>query len=341
MSNKLTINRIAELAGVSKATVSRVLNGYPHIRPEVREKVQKVINETGYQPNQVARLLASDRSNIIGLVIPSGPQAVFTDPYFPALTQGVSQGTNQNNLTLALFIFHSEQEGYDTVKDILSAGLVDGLIITADHKGDSFIPQLVANEMPFVFIGRPDEAEGISYVDTNNVNGGYLATSHLIDLGYRRIATIASDQNSAGDDRLEGYRQALERHGIAFNTQLVAYGDYSLDSGYAAMIQLVHEKPDAVFVASDTMALGTLRAIRELELRVPHDIAVVSHDDLPPAVQADPPLTTVQQPIAKTGYMAVETLIQNISAGDSLPPQQIVLPNKLIVRASCGAVQLS
>ncbi len=341
MSNKLTIRHIAELANVSKATVSRVLNEYPHVRPEVREKVQKVISETGYQPNNIARLLASDRSSIIGLVISASAQMVFSDPYFPALTEAISRGAADNNLILSLFVSYTEKQGRDTLNGILAAGLFDGLIITADHKGDAFVSQLQEADIPFVFIGRPSEAEGINYVDADNVKGGYLATSHLTSLGYGRIGTIASDQNTAGDDRLAGYRSALKERGIAIEEELLAFGDYSLESGYAAMKELIQRQPEAVFVGSDTMALGALRALREAGLRVPEDIALVSHDDLPPAIQADPPLTTVQQQIATTGQMAVEKLAQIIMTGKAYPAQHIVNPVKLIVRASCGAAQLN
>lgn len=337
MSNKLTIKRIAELSGVSKATVSRVLNGYPHIRPELRNRVQKVIDETGYTPNHVARSLASDRSNIIGLIIPSGPQAVFNDPYFPTLTEGIAQSVNQHNLVLALFVFQSENEGRDTINGILTAGLLDGLIITADQKGDLFIPQLIANEMPFVYIGRPDDSIKISYVDTDNFSGGYQATEHLIDLGYKKIATIASNMNSAGDDRLEGYRQALQKNAIVGDDRLIEYGDYSLESGYTAMKRLLSQEPEAVFVSSDTMALGAIRAIREYEMNIPDDIAMVGHDDLPPAVQANPKLTTIQQPIGETGRIAVEILTQIINSNDKTY-QQVVLPTKLIIRDSSATV---
>ena len=195
---------------------------------------------------------------------------------------------------------------------ILAAGLLDGLIITADYRGAVFIPQLQEAAIPFVFTGRPSEASGVNYVDADNLRGGYLATAHLIDLGYRRIATIASDQNTAGDDRLLGYRQALSEHDRPFDSQLVAFGDYTLESAYAAMKTLIPRQPDAVFVASDTMSLGALRALREAELRVPQDIAIVSHDDLPPATQADPPLTTVRQPIGRAGHIAVERLSEMI-----------------------------
>lgn len=337
---KVTISKIAELAGVSKATVSRVLNGYPHIRPELREKVQQVIAETGFQPHNVARLLASDRSNMIGLVIPSGPQAVFTDPYFPALTQGISQVSNQHQQTLALFIFHSEIEGRDTVQSILATGLLDGIIITADLKENAFMPELMASDMPFVLVGRPKNPDGINFIDVDNVGGGFMATEHLIKLGHRRIGTVASAQNASSDDRYAGYCQALETYNVPFDPQLVAVGDYTLESGYHAAKQLIPKKPDAIFVASDTMSLGVLRALREAGRRVPEDVAVVGFDDLPPAVQADPQLTTIRQPINLIGRLAVETLMEVIENHERLPRQEF-LSTELIVRASCGAVQLS
>ena len=339
MSSKITIQRVAELADVSKATVSRVLNGYPHVRPEVREKVQRVINETGYQPNNIARLLASDRSSIIGFVISSSAKTVFHDPYFPAITESVSDAAGDNGLIMALFMAHTDGQGHNTVNSILAAGLFDGLILTADAKGTSVFPQQAIPDIPLVFIGRPSEAEGVNYVDADNVQGGYLATRHLIDLGHRRIATIGSNRNASGEDRVIGYRRALSDAGLAFDERLVAFGDYSLESGYAGMRTLLPYKPEAVFVATDTMALGALRALREAGLSAPDDIALVSHDDLPPAVQADPPLTTVRQPIAKTGQLAVEKLARIIAQGGKAPAEKTVLPVSLVVRESCGAVK--
>ncbi len=343
---KLTIAKIAELAGVSKATVSRVINGYPHIRPQLREQVQAVITETGFQPNNVARLLASDRSYIIGLVIPKGTKAIFTDPYFPVLTNGISQVSNNNKLTLALFIFHSEKEGHDTIKSITSTGLLDGLILTTDRvtldrTTDPFIPQLIDHQLPFVLIGRPDTEHDIPYIDTDNLNGARAAMEHFIKLGHRRIATIASRQNPAGDDRFLAYRQVLQENDIPFDDSLVAFGDYTLDSGYEMMKCLLPAHPTAVFIASDTMALGSLRALQEAGLRVPEDIAVIGFDDLPPAAQAHPPLTTVHQPVELLGRMSVEMLLNIINSKHKVQsPEQVVLPCKLVVRASCGAAQI-
>jgi LacI family transcriptional regulator len=342
---KLTIAQIAELAGVSKATVSRVINGYPHVRPHLREQVQAIITETGFQPNNVARLLASDRSHIIGLVIPKGTKAVFTDPYFPVLTNGISQVSNNNKLTLALFIFHSEQEGHDTIKSITSTGLLDGLILTTDRvtldrTTDPFIPQLIDHQIPFVLIGRPETDQDIPFIDTDNYVGGRLAMEHFIQLGHRRIATVASQQNPAGDDRFMAYRDVLEENGIPFDESLVAFGDYTLDSGYQATKKLLPAKPTAIFVASDTMALGSLRALQEAALRVPDDIAIIGFDDLPPSAQAHPPLTTVRQPVEMLGGMSVEMLLNIVNNKDkNQSPEQVILPSELVVRASCGALK--
>lgn len=335
-TKNFTLDKIAKLAGVSPATVSRVVNNYPHIRPEVRERVNKIITETGFQPNLIARSLASNRSGIIGLVIPNSPGMVFTDPYFPKLIQGITQATNRTNLTLSLFLFQSKEEETRTIQSILSTGLLDGVIVTADRKEDSFVPRFVERGLPFVLIGRPETQLSMHYVDSDNVQGGYLATEHLLKLGRKRIATIASDQNTAGDDRCTGYLNALHDYGIPVDERLIGYGDFSMNSGYSAMKKLLAERPDAVFVGSDTMALGALRMIREAGLRVPDDISIVGFDDLPPALQADPPLTTILHPVEELGTAAVEALNTLLQTND-IPFTRKILPAKLVIRASCGA----
>lgn len=332
-AQKLTIKEIAKIVGVSKATVSRVLNDYPHISDDLRERVMTVVNETGYQRNHVARMLATDRSNMIGLVIPSGAESVFTDPYFPELTHSISRISRQLNQTLALFLCESEQEGVETIRSIFAHGLLDGIIITSDYKNNTFESDLKDADMPFIFIGRPQQLQDAPYIDSDNFNGGVMATRYLIEQGHQRIAVIRSDKNTSGDDRYKGYCQALEQHGITYDESLVAQGDYSMGSGTRCMYELLDAKPDAVFVTSDTMAFGALRALRERQVRVPEDIAIVGFDDLSPAIQADPQLTTVRQQIATVGELAVETLMQIIE-NPNKPPLQLSLPVELIVRAS-------
>lgn len=334
---KLTLEEVGKLAGVSRATVSRVINNTGNVDPVLRQRVEEVIQETGYRPNLVARSLASNRSNILGLIIPSVAQTLFADPYFPALIQGISQACNTNDYTLSLFIFHSPQEEAQVFNRALGSGLLDGLIVTTNRIEDPFFDQMIDRNLPFVYVGRPHNNLA-SYVDVDNVIGVLLAVKHLIRLGYQRIAHVAAPlDTTVGIDRKQGYENALIEAGMPVDENMIAVGNFSQDSGYVAMRHLLSKQPDAVFVASDTMALGAIQAIHSAGLRVPEDIAVVGFDDLPPAEKANPPLTTVHQPIIQSGRIAVETLLDILDAGAE-PPRHIILPTKLVIRASCGAL---
>jgi LacI family transcriptional regulator len=334
---RLTLEEVGKLAGVSRATVSRVINTPENVSPELRARVQRVIAETGYQPNLAARSLVSRRSNIIGLFIPSVARILFTDPYFFVLIHGVSQACNAHAYTLSLFIIHSREEEQQVYQNATGTSLIDGLIIKTEHTDDPYIARLLSQRIPFVYIGRPREPAHVNFVDADNVGGAALAVTHLLQLGRQRIATILPNQKLAvGPDRLAGYTSALEQHGHAVDERLIAYGDFSRRSGYRAMWQLLAHRPDAVFVASDMMALGAIQAIRAAGLRIPDDIALVGFDDLPHAATADPPLTTIRQPITRTGTVATQTLFDIL---DRTPetPQHIILPVELVIRASCGA----
>ena len=213
----LTLEKIGELAGVSRSTVSRVINDHPNISTEVRERVERVIAETGYQPNRAARSLASNRSNTIGLVIPNIVNAVFTDPYYPRLTQGISAACNRLDQTLALFLFHTLEEERTAMQRFTRNNLLDGLVFTADNVDSPFVSKLLERDIRFVYIGRPTtkHSDRVTYVDVDNAAGAHMATSHLIKLGHNRIAQIATVHNTAGIDRDKGFRQALEDHGFA------------------------------------------------------------------------------------------------------------------------------
>ncbi|MBN2303270.1 MAG: LacI family DNA-binding transcriptional regulator [Anaerolineae bacterium] len=332
-TKKLTLDDIGALAGVSRATVSRVINDYPHITPEVRERVQKVIVETGYKPNKIAQSLASNRSGIIGLVIPHAVQTILTNPYFLHLINGITQTTNACGLNLSLFLFHSMNEEVQMARSLFYTNLIDGLIITADRKENPFVKQVIQHDIPFVFVGRPQIKVPISYVNVANVMGAYLAAEHLINLGRRRLAIIMCDHNTAGDDRYKGFRQALDDYHIEIDPQRIVRGDFSLESGYVAMQQLFPTVPDAVFAASDMMALGAQRAIRQAGLIIPDDIALVGFDDLPQSALAEPPLTTIRQPIEDLGIEAVNLLNEMLCQKIGLP-RQIILPVELVLRAS-------
>jgi LacI family transcriptional regulator len=333
---KLTIRQVAALAGVSRSTVSRVLNDHPNVSPQTREQVLQVITETGFQPHPIARSLSNRRADILGLVIPVTIRSLLVDPFFPRLMQGVTQGCNRHDYTLTLFLLHTLEEEAKLYPRISQRQFLDGVILTATRTGDPLVPQLLADQMPFVLQGRHEDPR-VSFVEVDNVTGAYTAVTHLVRLGRSRIGLIAGPSDSlASEDRTRGYLDALQERRLPVIEPLMLHGDFTEASGYEAMQRLLPREPDAVFVASDTMALGALRALREDGKRVPDEIALVSFDDMPQAATADPPLTTVRQPIRRVGELAVEMLIDILENGDA-PARRLILPTELVIRASCGS----
>jgi len=330
---ELTLEKIAEKAGVSRSTVSRVVNQHPNVRDEVRERVQRVIAETGYQPHAAARSLASRRTYVIGLVIPRSVQHFFGDPYFPRLTQGIAEACNLADYTLSLFLLHSENVERKLIPRISSRGMLDGVIIQSTHLRDNVISEISQGQVPFLVAGRPTNAPNASYIDVDNISGAAKAVNYLISIGRKRIATVTGSlETAAGADRLTGYRQALEQAGRVFDGALVTEGDFSEQSGYAAAVRLLASHPDAIFCGTDMMAIGVLRRLREQGLRVPEDISVVGYDDLPPAQMADPPLTTIRQPIRRFGMKAVETLLDILDHPERGQVRLVLDETELVVR---------
>jgi LacI family transcriptional regulator len=333
----LTLVDIAKQAGVSRSTVSRVVNDDPNVSDPIRNRVRQVIQSTGYQPHAAARMLASQRSWMIGLVLPRTVSSFFTDPYFPRLTQGVAQACNQHNLTLGLFLLASKEDEERIFPRMSRQGLLDGVIVQTAQKGDKLLNRLIESDFPVLVAGRPFNTNGVSYIDVDNVQSTYEAVCHLIKLGYKRIATITGMMDSTvGIDRKAGYVKALQEHGRPVDNELIVVGDFTENSGYNAMKLLLPARPDAVFAASDTMATGAIRAVREAGLCVPGDMAFIGYDDLPIASLADFQLTTVRQPISQFGVQAVEALIDLIEHGTK-PSRKIIMETELVIRESCGA----
>ncbi|PKO14483.1 MAG: LacI family transcriptional regulator [Chloroflexi bacterium HGW-Chloroflexi-10] len=333
----LNLIKIAKMAGVSRSTVSRVLNDHPNVSDDVRERVQKIIRDTGYQPNLSARSLRSRRSNIIGLVLPQTMDTLFSDPYFPVLTQGVAQACNQYKKTLALFI---EGRDSDVVQRVTQDGLLDGFVIQSGKLQESFSDKLIDSNIPFVVIGRPD-IPGQSYIDVDNVKGAVLAVQHLQRLGYRKIAHITGDMDTfAGKDRLVGYRQAMQDSSLGLDENLILEGDFGEESAYLAAQSLAKQGVDAIFVGSDRMARSAIQALVEAGLRVPEDIGIIGYDDLSPAIAAHPMLTTVHQPVREFGYKAVEMLLEKLE-DEETPIRQLIVDVELVIRDSCGVRQRS
>ena len=335
----LTLEDIARQVGVSRSTVSRVVNGHPNVRDDVRKRVLEVIEHTGYHPNAAARTLASQRSRMIGLVLPRTVNSFFTDPYFPQFTQGIAQACNQSDYTLGLFLAGSREDEDKIFPRVSRRGFLDGVLVQSGHGliGDRLTARLIDANIPLVIVGRPSHPDGASYIDVDNVDAAYNAVSHLARLGYQRVATITGPASSTvGIDRREGYLRALAERGRIVEADLLTEGDFTEAGGYYAMQRLLPAKPDAVFAASDIMAIGAMRAIREARLSIPSDIALVGFDDIPLAALSDPQLTTVRQHVYEFGISAVELLTDLIENGLT-PRRRIIMATELVIRESCGA----
>ena len=328
-----TLEAVARRAGVSRATVSRVVNGSTSVAASIREAVNRAVEELGYVPNQAARSLVTQRTESIALILPETANRVFSDDlFFPAIIRGVGGELEAADKQLVLMMAGSEKS-HDRVERYAVAGHVDGVMFASMHGADPLPGTLVRLGIPVVCSGRPIGEASVPYVDVDHFGGVCSAVRHLVAAGRRRIATIAGPQDMvAGIDRLAGYRATLEESGLA---QHVAIGDFTRESGIAAMRSLLADDPalDAVFVASDMMAHGALLALKDAGRRVPSDVAVVGFDDFEISRYSDPPLTTVRQPIADMGRTMARQLLGLIN-GEAGLPDAVVLPTELIVRDS-------
>jgi DNA-binding LacI/PurR family transcriptional regulator len=326
-----TIDELAALSGVSRATVSRVLNG-GSVSDTTRRRVQAVVDQTNYRPNLAARSLASGgRSGVVGVVMHIDPHLLFRDPYFSQLMQGMSETFADESAGMMLWLGNRSKQ--ETLDRILAIGLLDGVIVTAHTLDDPLVDGLLESSLPTVLIGHRSADRTASYVDVDHVHAADAITTHLLGLGRRRVGHITGMRGTvAGEDRLSGYRRAMDRAHLPID-DLVVDGDFNEPSGAVGAGALLEHGVDAIFCANDATAVGALRVIQEHGLRVPEDVALAGFDDLDFAARLDPPLTTVRQGVREQGAEAARTLFQLIADRDGTP-RRVILPTELVIRQS-------
>ncbi|MFE6834242.1 LacI family DNA-binding transcriptional regulator [Streptomyces sp. NPDC057705] len=339
--NRPTLEAVAALAGVSRATASRVVNGGDGVRPHLADKVREAIRDLGYVPNHAARTLVTRRTGAVAVIIAEPEVRIFSDPFFSRQIRGISKELTAHDAQLVLMLVEDRGD-YDRIERYLAGGHVDGALAFSLHTDDP-LPAITRRiGMPTVYGGRPGwtagsgEQDGVAYVDADNRGGAQDAVRHLLALGRRRIAHIAGplDQTSAAD-RLSGYRDVLP----ADRPELFAEGDFTVVGGARAMAELLDRDPeiDAVFAGNDLMATGALQVLRERGRTVPGDVALVGFDDAEPVAEsADPPLTTVRQDVEGMGRMMAGLLMRTLNAGpdERTAPGPVITATTLVRRVS-------
>jgi DNA-binding LacI/PurR family transcriptional regulator len=326
-----TLEAVAVRAGVSRATVSRVVNGHASVAPEIRDAVLRAVDELGYVPNSAARSLVTQRTGCFALVVSEPPTRVFSeDPLFASVIRTVSVERDRAGGQVVLMLAGSA-ESHKRVERYIAGGHVDGVMLISMHGADPLPAAIHRMGVPVVSYGRPAVTVDLPYVDNDNVGGAQLAVRRLLDTGRRRIATIAGPLDMiGGQDRLTGYRNTLRD---SDRRSIVAVGDFTRESGAVAMRQLLGDDPalDAVFVANDLMAIGAMQALRGAGRRVPDDVAVVGFDDIEAASFTDPPLTTVRHPIVEQATAMVRLLLTPPAERET---DHVILPTERVIRAS-------
>lgn len=324
-----TLDDLARLSGVSRATVSRVINGGP-VSEQTRLKVLEVLESHQYRPNLAARSLASGRTGVIGVVMHVDPPLLFEDPYFATLLHGLSDVLSERAAGMMLWLGNRSKE--ETLSRILGMGLLDGVVVTADMLDDPLVDGLLVSPLPTVLIGHRRTDRDASYVDVDNVNAAETMTRHLIDIGRTRIGHITGRRGTvAAEDRLRGYLNAMHRAGLS-TEGLIAEGDFNRPSGAECAIQLMDAGADAIFASNDATAAGALEALRARGLIVPDDVALAGFDDLPFASELDPPLTTIRQGVHGQGSEAARALLELLESPRT--PRRVLFPTELVIRQS-------
>ena len=333
-----TLKDVAKRSGVAIGTASAVINESLWVSEKTRHRVQKAIDELNYRPNQLARNLRTQRTNTIGLIVSD-----ITNPFFPQIIRSIDACARRNGYLIIVCDSNENSEiGFETFKGLLEKK-VDGIIFVGGVVPEDELKKYVNGKYPFIVVIERDYCiPEIHTVIVDSINGGYMATKHLLDLGYSPVGIITGpleDKHIHGSfGRYEGYQMALKAYGISFDHTLVKQGDFTFNGGYLAMKQFFQEKSSirAIFASNDIMAIGAMVAIKEQGLKIPEDIALVGYDDIPEASYTTPSLTTIKLPKIELGKIAVEILVNHLNGKKQVALKK-VLSTELVVRQSCGA----
>lgn len=340
-------NDIAKIAGVSRSTVSRVINNYPNVPEETRQKVLKVIKEYDYVPHASARMLAGAKNKVIGLFIidinerQNGMKNRITrSPYFLEFTSSVIERASENGYKVLVHIIHNV-EGYDQIKECFYNKMISGGIFIGENNNDEMIKKII-NEGYKVALIDQDVTKNEDYskcivVNADNFKGAYDATKYLIDNNHRKIAHITGDIGKLSSiERIEGYKKALKDSNIPINNDFIIESKFREESGYESAKQLLSQKdkPTAIFASNDNIAIGVMRAIKEINLEVPQDISVIGFDDIEQCKYVNPPLTTIKMDLVKMADITTDSIINSIEDKENECTKYTV-GVELIERESC------
>lgn len=337
MSPRITLKTVASYAGVSYQTVSKVLNGEIKVAPETRQRILEAVDVLGYRPNQIARNMRVKRSFMIGYSwVQTSPDQVnhILDQFLTSMVREAEAA----GYHLLPFPFREGQEQVDDYRELIDTGRVDGFVLSSVNYKDPRIQFLLERGFPFVAFGRSDPELDFPWVDIDGTAGMRQAVEHLLARGHRRIAALAwPEESRVGNDRLQGYFQALQAANIPICSDCLLRGEGTFEVGREMALRLfdlpAEKKPTALVALNDTMAIGAMYAAREHGLEIGRDIAIIGFDDAPMVQYLYPPLSSVRQPIAEAGHKCVEILIALLEGSQPIQRQVLLLP-RLIVRAS-------
>jgi LacI family transcriptional regulator len=336
---KVTIVEVAKKAGVSPATVSRVVANYGYVADKTRKKVLAAVKELGYHPNTIARSMVTKSTRTIGLVVTD-----ITNPFFAQLARGVEAVTWQNGYTLILANTDEDSQRERAIILTLQEKRVDAIIIVpASSEDSSHLEELVKSGLPVVLLDRGVKNLVVDTVMVDNEDGAFRAVSHLIDLGHSRIGIILDNPNiTTNVERLSGYKRAITTHGLQLEQKLIQSCQYTRQSAYELVRRMIQppNRPTALFTTNNFMTIGAIKAVNENGMNIPGDIALVGFDDLEWSQLNYPQLTAVAQPVSEMGNLAGQRILARLK-NENTPPMEIRLKTNFIIRESCGARQIS